>query len=69
MHGIVLVEFGVLLDLAHHDDDGGDAIEDLIAGAFVAFPGGDEMIDALLEELSVDLDICHLDERRELRSR
>lgn len=65
VHGIVLVELWVLLDLAHVDDDGGDAIEDLVAGAFVALPGSDEMIDALLEELSVDLDVGHLDSRRE----
>lgn len=59
MHSVVLVEFGVLLDLAHHDDDGGDASEDLVAGALVVLPSIDEMVDALLEELSVNLDIRH----------
>lgn len=62
VHGIVLVELGVLFDLAHHDDNGGDTIEDQVSGAFVILPGGDEMIDALLEELPIDLDISHLDE-------
>jgi hypothetical protein len=65
VHGIVLVELGVLLDLSHHDDDGRHAIEDLVAGAFVVLPGRDEMVDALLEELSVDLDVRHLDFWRE----
>ena len=61
MHRIVLVEFRVLLDLAHHDDNGGHAAEDLVAGAFVILPGANEMVDALLEELAVDLDVAHLD--------
>lgn len=60
VHGVVLVELWVLLDLAHHDDDGGHGIEDLVAGAFVVLPGRDKVIDALLEELTVDLDVRHL---------
>ncbi len=65
MHRIVLVEFGVLLHLAHHDDDGGDAGEDAIVGrALVVLPGTDEMRNALMEELGVDLDLCHLDGNR-----
>lgn len=65
MHGVVLVEFGVLLDLAHHDNDGGDALEDaIVRGALVILPGTDEMRHALMEELGIDLDLCHLDRWR-----
>ncbi len=59
MHGIVLVEFGALLDFAHHDDNRGGASEDRVAGPLVGLPGIDEMGDSLLEELAVDLDVCH----------
>lgn len=65
MHSVVLVELGVLLNLAHHDNHRGDAVEDLVAGAFVILPGGNEMVDALLEELPIDFDISHLDAIRE----
>ena len=61
MYCVILVEFWDVLDLAHHDDDGGHASEDLVAGAFVILPGANEMVDALLEELAVDLDVAHLD--------
>jgi hypothetical protein len=60
MHGIVLVELGIVLDFAHHDDDGGGAGEDGVAGAPVTLPGIDKVRDALLEELAVDLDIRHV---------
>jgi hypothetical protein len=60
MHGIVLVELGALLfNLAQKDQHRGYTTEDLVSGAFVILPGGNEMIDALLEELGVDADICH----------
>lgn len=62
MHGIVLVEFRILLDLAHHDGDGGDAGENaILGGALIIFPSVDEMRNALMKELGVDLDLCHLD--------
>ena len=56
MHGIVLVKNGII-DLSHHDENGRDSREDLVAGALVILPGTNEMVDALLEELSVDLDV------------
>jgi len=59
MYRVVLVEFGSLLDLAHHDDYGRGAGEDGIASPLVGLPGADEMGDALLEELAIDLDFCH----------
>lgn len=62
MHRVVLVELGILLNLAHHDDDGGDGGEDAgIRGALVILPGIDEMRNALVKELGVDLDLCHLE--------
>lgn len=63
MHSVVLVKLGVLVDLAHQNDDGGDAIEEGIAGALVGLPGIVKVRDALLEDLAVDFDVCH-DERR-----
>jgi hypothetical protein len=60
VHGIVLVELGVLLDLAQHDQDGGHAGKGLVASAFIILPGADEMVDALLEDLAIDADVCHL---------
>ena len=59
MHGIVLVEFGQLVDLAHVDDDGGGAIEEVVARTFVGLPGIIKMQDALLEDLAVNLDVGH----------
>lgn len=61
MHGIVLVKILNLLDLAHHDDNGRDAIEDGIARSLVGLPGIDEMADSLLEELAIDLDCVRHD--------
>lgn len=62
MHGVILVEFGILLHLAHHDDNGRDAGEDaIIGGALIILPSTDEMRYALVKELRVDLDLCHLD--------
>ena len=68
MHGIVLVKFLDLLDLAHHDEDGGDAAEHRVASSLVGLPGIDEMGDALLEELAVDLDLRHDDRSMTARS-
>lgn len=59
MNGVVLVEFGNLLDLAHHDDEGRDAAKEPILGSEVILPGSDEVREALLEELAVDLDLRH----------
>ena len=59
MHGIVLVEFGVGVDLAHQDDDGGDASKERVSRSLVGLPGIDKVGDALLEELAVDLDVRH----------
>jgi hypothetical protein len=59
MHGVVLVEFGFLINLAHHDEDGGDASEDRVAGSLVGLPGIDEVRQALLEHLAVNFDVCH----------
>ena len=56
VHGIVLLEALGLLHLAHHDDDGGGASEEGISRSLVGLPGIDEVGDALLEELVVDLD-------------
>lgn len=56
MHRVVLVEVLHFLDLAHHDDDGRGASKEGIAGPLVSLPGIDEVRDALLEELAVDLD-------------
>lgn len=61
VHGIVFVKLGVLLDFAEQNKDGGYTTEDLITGALVSLPSIDEMIDALLEELGIDLDVGHLD--------
>jgi hypothetical protein len=62
MHSVILVEFGILLHLAHHDDNGGDASEDaIVGGAPIILPGTNEMRYALVKELGVDLDLCHLD--------
>ena len=38
MHGIILVKLGDLVDLAHVDDDGGDAIEQRVTSSLVGFP-------------------------------
>lgn len=44
MHGVVLVEFRVLLHLAHHNDNGGDAGEDaILGGALIVLPCTNEM--------------------------
>jgi hypothetical protein len=59
MHSVVLVEFGHFLDLAHHDDEGRGAAKQAILGSEVILPGGDEVREALLEELAVDLDLRH----------
>lgn len=60
VHRIVLLELRVLLDLAHHDDNRRYTSKNAaIAGAFIGLPGIDEMGDALLEELSIDLNVCH----------
>lgn len=56
MHGVVLVEILDFLDLAHHDDDGGDATEEDVARPLVGLPGIDEVGNALLEELAIDVD-------------
>lgn len=60
MHGVILVKFGFLLDLAHHDQNRRDSAEDGIAGALVGLPGIDKMADALLEELPINIDVRHL---------
>lgn len=60
MHGIILLKLWALLDLAHVDDDRRSAAEDGIPGAFISFPGINEMVNALLEELAVNLDVRHL---------
>lgn len=60
VHSVVLLELGVLLDLTHCDENGRYATEDSISGAFISLPGIDKMINALLEELSINLDFCHL---------
>lgn len=59
MHGIVLVEFGLLVNLAHQDDDGRCACEERVAGTLVGLPCGDEVRQALLEDLAVDFDFRH----------
>ena len=64
MHRIVLVEFGVLLDLAHVDNDGRCATEKRIPRALVRLPRIDEVRNPLLENLAVDLDVRHGDESR-----
>lgn len=56
MHGIVLVEVLDLLDLAHHYDNGRSAPKQGVARPLVGLPGIDEVGDALLEELAIDLD-------------
>lgn len=61
MDRIVLVELWILLDLAHQDEDGRGAAEDTaFGGALIRLPSIDEMVDALLEELGVDLDVGHV---------
>ena len=60
VHGIVLVKFGDLVDFAHTDEDGGGAIENRVARAFVGFPGAIEVRDALLEYLAVDGNFGHV---------
>lgn len=61
MQGVVLAEDGSLLDLAHHNDNGGNAAKEGIARALVVLPGIDEVGDALLEDLGINLDafFCH----------
>jgi hypothetical protein len=62
MHSVILVEFRVLLDLAHHNDNRRSTSEDaIVGGALVSLPGTDEMRDALVKELGIDLDLRHLD--------
>lgn len=56
MNGVVLLEANGTVDLAHHDDDGGGTAKDCIASTLVGLPGADEVGDALMEELAVDLD-------------
>lgn len=63
MDSIVLVKLGVLVDLAHQDDDGRDATEESVSGALVGLPGIIEVRDALLEDLAVDFDVCHGERR------
>lgn len=63
MDSVVLVKLGVLVNLAHQNDDGRDATEESVSGTLVGLPGIVEVRDALLEDLAVDFDVCH-DERR-----
>lgn len=56
VYGVVLVVILDLLDLAHHHDNGRGAAEEGIAISLVSLPGIDEVGDALLEELAIDLD-------------
>ncbi len=59
VHGIVLVEFGVGVDLAHENENGRGAIEERVTGSLVGLPGIDEMRNALLEDFAVNLDVGH----------
>ncbi len=59
MHSIVLVEFGLLVNLAHQHNHGGDASEERVSGSFVGLPRIDEVRHALLEDLAVDFDVRH----------
>lgn len=60
VHGVVLVQLGDLLHLAHHHDDGRGAVEDVaILGSQVILPGAGEARSALMEGLVVDLDLRH----------
>lgn len=65
MHGIVFVEFGLLVDFAHQYDHGGDAPEERVSGTFVGLPRIDEVRHALLEDLAVDFDVRHGGQLRE----
>ena len=61
MNGIVLVEFGDLLHLAHHHDNGRGSPEQALLGSQVILPGRRKMRKAVLEELALDLDVGHRD--------
>lgn len=60
MHSIVLLKVGIFLDFAHVNENGGCAIEYSVSSAFIGLPSINEMINALLEELAIDLDVRHL---------
>ena len=59
MHRIVLVQLGIVVGLAHQDEDRGGTLKERVARSLVGLPGIDEMGDALLEDLAVDLDVGH----------
>ena len=60
VHRVVLVELGLLrVDLAHQDDERGDASEQASPGSVVGLPGIDQVRDAVLEHLAVNLDFGH----------
>ena len=61
MHGIVFVKLGILLDFAEQNQDRGNTTEDLITSSLVSLPSSNEMINALLEDLGLNLDVGHLD--------
>jgi hypothetical protein len=59
MNRIILLKLCRLLRLPHQNQDGRGTTEQRVAAALVGLPCGDEMAEALLEELFVDLDLCH----------
>jgi hypothetical protein len=59
VHRIVLVKLRIGVNLAHQNDDRRGASEERVPRSLVGLPGIDEMGDALLEELAVDLDLGH----------
>jgi hypothetical protein len=59
VNSIILLELCGFLSLAHQDQDRGGTTEQRVAAAFVGLPCGNEMRQALLEEVLVNFDICH----------
>jgi hypothetical protein len=59
MYGVVLLKSSSILSLAHQDQDGRSAIEERVTTSFIGLPRRHEVRQALLEEVLVDLDVCH----------
>lgn len=61
MNCVVLLKLRALFSLAHEDEYTGSATEYSVARTLVGLPCRNEVAEALLEQLTVNLDLCHDD--------
>lgn len=59
MNSIVLLKLRRFLGFAHQHQNRGGTAEQRVAAAFIGLPCGNEVRQALLKQVLVDLDICH----------